>query len=61
MEMSVTDSNDAINESRVTRRSIHVPTANNSGISSRSRSVENKRQYNPILTSSEESLSDKNK
>jgi hypothetical protein len=61
MEMSVTDSNDPINESRVTRRSIHVPTTNNSGISSRSRSVENKRQYNPVLSSSEESLSDKNK
>lgn len=61
MEMSVTDSNDPINESRITRRSIRVPTTNNSGISSRSRSVENKRQYNPVLSSSEESLSDKNK
>ncbi len=44
------DSNDAIEESRVTRRSIRVPATNNNGV-----------QQNPILSSSEESLSDKNK
>ncbi len=54
MEMSVTDSsdsNEAVNESRVTRRSIRVPTTNNNGGMS----------HNPILSSSEESLSDKTK
>ena len=63
--MSVTDSsdsNDPSNESRVTRRSIRVPTAtNNNGVRSRSISIEKKRQIYPELSSSEESLSDKNK
>jgi hypothetical protein len=57
MEMSVTDSsdsNDAINESRVTRRSIRVPATNNNNNN-------NGMQHNPILSSSEESLSEKNK
>ncbi len=57
MDMSVTDSSDS-NESRVTRRSIRVPTTNNNEIQSRSISVENKRQIYPSL---EENLSDKNK
>jgi len=64
MDMSVTDSSDSkepMNESRVTRRSIRVPTTNNNGNHSRSLSLENKCQHNPILSSSEESLSDKNK
>ncbi len=63
MEMSVTDSSDSnepINSSRVTRRSIRVPTTNNNDIHSRSLSVDTKRQPNPTLSTSEESLSDKN-
>ncbi len=64
MEMSVTnssDSNDPMKESRITRRSIRVPTTNTNGIRARSRSIENKHQPHPALSSSEESLSDKNK
>jgi len=63
-EISVTDSSDStepINESRVTRRSIRVPTTNNNEITTRSKSVETKRQIYPTLSSSEENLSDKNK
>jgi hypothetical protein len=62
MEMSVIDSSDStnpINESRVTRRSIRVPTTTNNGIHPRSLSLENKHQIHPALSSSEESLSDK--
>jgi hypothetical protein len=49
METSVTNPVDPINDSRLTRRSIRVPT------------MENKIQHHPDLSSSEESLSDKNK
>jgi hypothetical protein len=62
--MSVTDSSDSnepANESRTTRRSIRVPAMNNKDARSRSISVENRRQHHPALSSSEESLSDKNK
>lgn len=61
-EMSVTDSSDStelIPETRVTRRSIRIPATN--GNHSSSSSIENKRQLYPTLSSSEESLSDKNK
>jgi hypothetical protein len=53
MEISTMDtSNDPINDSKISRRSIRVPTINpNSSI----------RQHHPDLSSSEESLSDKNK
>ena len=60
MEISATDSADSadpMNQSRLTRRSIRVPMANN-GARSRSISIENKR---PTISSSEESLTDKNK
>ncbi|CAF3602015.1 unnamed protein product [Rotaria sp. Silwood1] len=63
MEISATDSSDStdpINESRITRRSIRVPITNKNEISSRSISVENKRQQHPAMSSSsEESLSEK--
>ncbi|CAF3064669.1 unnamed protein product [Rotaria sp. Silwood2] len=64
MEISATDSSDStdpVNESRITRRSIRVPIANKNEIRSRSISVDNKRQRNPEISSSEESLSEKNK
>ena len=49
METSVTNQVDPVNDSRLTRRSIRVST------------IENKIQHHPDLSSSEESLSDKNK
>ncbi|CAF3210496.1 unnamed protein product [Rotaria sp. Silwood2] len=64
MEISATDSSDStdpVNESRITRRSIRVPIANKNEIRSRSISVDNKRQRNPEISSSEENLSEKNK
>ena len=64
MEISGTDSSDSAsptNEARVTRRSIRVPITNHNETRSRSISVENKRQHHPAMSSSEESLSEKNK
>ncbi|CAF1363562.1 unnamed protein product [Adineta steineri] len=69
MDISMTDSSDtsdSVTKSRLTRRSIRIPTTNNShnnkkDIRSRSISNENKRQDSPVISSSEESLSDKNK
>lgn len=66
MEISGTESSDSaepIMESRITRRSIRVPATNENEIQSRSRSMslENQRQAQPMMSSSEESLSEKNK
>lgn len=73
MEISGTessDSNDPMNEPRITRRSIRVPIANhndnnnennNKENRSRSMSLDHKRQNHATMSSSEESLAEKNK
>ncbi|CAF1337154.1 unnamed protein product [Adineta steineri] len=66
MDISMTDSSDtsdSVTKSRLTRRSIRIPTTNNShnnkkDIRSRSISNENKRQDSPVISSSEEMSSD---